>query len=351
MGTKYGPSIASGRSLPGVPRATGRLLGSVSLTDSTASENRADEAFRLVDAQLVPPRLEREELSILQEDLEQTLSTELVVRSIHPYGSAVDGTQIPRARPNDMDLLVELDPEIYAVLIHNPDGPERILRMVKRAVRRNPNYHDAEIHVDRNAVTVAVGGVHVDLVPFVPSDRTAERQMLEFPYLGEMLPTTEGRIPDTTHRKGWIETDPRLSMRYLKRLNKRHRGQIVPMIKRFKSVNERQGAILTSNHIKVIAMLDFHQHGSDRAQSPRQRTRDFASRLSTYLRGPVYDPVTNEQVDAYLSPGDRTTAMNWAQSTYRALSEADAFVAAGEPKKAEAIYKRLFTEGKGTDTS
>src|SRR5271170_1775126 len=209
MGTKIGgPGFVPFRS--GGARGTRGDHGLFSVTKPRATSEEAtgkiDQGLESKDSQLNPPSHEKSRLRELKDDVSRTLSTELSVIRVNVVGSEAKGTQIRRRRGNDIDLQVLLDPKVHGDWLGQGSGPSNALRGVKAALDRNPNYQGARIEQDRNVVTVKVGGATVDIAPTFAKDSTNPRQedSFEFPHLGEMLPVTPGRIPDTTGSQRWL---------------------------------------------------------------------------------------------------------------------------------------------------
>ena len=197
---------------------------------------------------------------------------------------------------------------------------------------------------DRNVVTVQAGGATVDIAPTFARDPTSRGKpdSFEFPYLGEMLPASPGRIPDTSGEQHWIIADPRLSVRLMKRLDRRYEGTVVPLNRRLKAVNERRGAPLTSHHLECLVLEYFRQRGNEGENTHRARTNEFFHDLPWLLQSGVKDPLTGNRADSYLSSAEKGRAITWAKSLERQVAKADALATRGLVEEAAEAYSEIF---------
>jgi hypothetical protein len=159
------------------------------------------------------------------------------------------------------------------------EGTARVLQRFKEIL--DEAYPKTPCGVDRNCVTMGLSEFRLDVVPAF------------------QLHSGGYTIPDT-YRKQWIGTDPVKFAALMTQVNKNMDGCFKPLIKMVKAWNRDVGKPLRGFHMECILYERYKSYSQ--SYSYDSMICRFFEALPEYLKYPCYDPVTGDQVDAYLGP-------------------------------------------------
>ncbi len=281
-------------------------------------DTRIGDRLREIDA----PEGQRRALRDLKDSVEDRLSSELKVERVNVVGSVAKGTQIRREGGNDIDLEVVLNREAHGDWLVQENGPRNCLNKVKSVIEGDPRFSGVEVRVDLNVVTAMIGDAKVDIAPAFTNEQ------------GGVL------IPDTSGNQTWVRTNPRMSKRLLEVSDKRHAGQVVPLIRLAKDWNARNGGHLRSYTVEAMCMRHFAEKPEGGEESYRSNTHEFFARLPFYLdKGAVRDPVYGDAVDGYLAPEERGVLIRKALRTKAKIEKAEKLALTGKAERAAECYR------------
>lgn len=276
------------------------------------------DRLRGIDA----PEDQRRALRNLKDTVQDRLSEELKIERVNVVGSVAKGTQIRRDGGNDIDLEVVLDRAIHGDWLVQENGPRNCLNKVKSVIEGDPRFSGVAVRVDRNVVTAVMGDVKVDIAPAFTNEQ------------GGVL------IPDTSGDQTWVRTNPRMSKKLLELSDKRHAGQVVPLIRLVKDWNERNGGRLRSYTVEAMCMRHFAEKPEKGEESYRANTHEFFAHFPFYLdKGAVRDPVYGDAVDGYLTPEERGMLIRRALRTKGKIEKAERLAIAGRGDRAADGYR------------
>lgn len=218
-----------------------------------------------------PDLAEMRDLNRFAEEVQTDIGQRLSVKEKHLFGSSIKNTMVDSSHRKDADILVVLDSDNHADLLRGKNGAQLSLIKIKESLERNPRYKGAEIKIDGSAVVVKKGGKIVDIVP-------AFRD-----------PNGRGfLIPENRNGGRWIRTDPRKSKRILNIEDKKHYGQVRPLVQLAKDWNERNGKKLKSYHIEVMVIQHFMNMDPNEKPSLHANADEFFYRLPEYVKFPIF---------------------------------------------------------------
>jgi hypothetical protein len=228
-------------------------------------------------------------------------------------GSYRRSTMIAPLTDADVDVFVVLDPKHF-----DANGQHALLEQVKQVLRRTYT-RTPEISPNGQAVTIRFEDFKVDVVPGF------NRQGGGF-----LIPDAEG--------KRWISTDPKRHVELWSDSNKKHNGDLVPLIKMIKGWNKSQGVQVGSFHLECVirevltgvTIVDFSSG-----------CRFVLGKAAARLYAPVYDPAgyggnvgsSMSQLDVQVVSANLTAAYNQALEAERLESVGLTPAAFGEWRK------------------
>ena len=276
-----------------------------------------------------PDWAEMRNLNHYAEEVQNDIGEKLSIKEKHLFGSSVKNTMVDSSHKKDADILVVLDSEKHADLLSRKDGAQVSLVKVKEALERNPKYNDAEIKIDGNAVVVRQSGKTVDVVPAFRN------------------PNGSGfLIPENRNGSRWIRTDPRTSKRILNIEDKKHYGQVRPMVQLAKDWNERNGKKLKSYHMEAMVIQHFMNKDPRGERSLHANADEFFYRLPEYVSSSqMRDPATDEKLGDYLSSNDKEKVIKSAMKTRENIEKARSAKEAGDGDKSLYYYRRALYKG------
>ncbi len=271
---------------------------------------------------------ERLHLNDLKNEISESLSQDMKIRKVNVIGSTAKNTQIKNERGNDIDIMVELDEQEHGGWLKQENGARNSLEMFKRTLQKDPKFRNVEMHIDRNVVTVEVGNLKADVIPsFLTEDG------------GHV-------IPDTSGKQGFIKTNPRLSSRLFKNLDRKNDNKLSELTMEVKNWNQRNGGYLTSHHIECMTYDYFLKNKpKDGENSYKVNIREFFERIPWYLKRHVKDPVYGERADTYLNEGKRMKVIANSQKSTRILRQAEERARKGDEIESDKLYREFLGEG------
>lgn len=271
-----------------------------------------------------------------------------------PYGSFARNTKI---RPlDDIDMLVLLngrgtsddqsksDPYVRWLKISDPTAPlayfrdeygyvnsTKILNKIRDSLSRVPNYAKADIHKNMQAVTLS---------------------LLSYPWVFDIVPSTPvGDGNRTTHyvipngSGDWIRTDPRIDSENVTKVNTRHNGEFLPVLRLLKYWNNRtHKPVLKSYYFETLAIKVFLS--ASPIQNYQQAIKYFFDTCPTYLWLPCSDPKgLGPNLDANVPSETKTKVVDTMKNDSQSASYAIMYE--GQSKDKDAIYwwGRVFGSG------
>ena len=310
----------------------GYSLGGFSygLSHSKESKKSNMSAESIFDAHVRKIRVSKNErlhLDNLKNEISESLSQDMKVKKVNVIGSTAKNTQIKNRRGNDIDIMVELDEKEHGAWLKQENGARNALEKIKRTLQKDPRFKDVEMHVDRNVVTVEVGNQKADVMPsFARKDG------------GHV-------IPDTSGEQKWIKTNPRLSSRLFKNLDKKNNNKLSELTMEVKNWNQRNGGNLTSHHIDCMTYDYFRNNKpKDGENSHKVNTREFFERIPWYLKRHVKDPVYGERADSYLTDRKRREVIADSQRSTKILRQAEKKARKGDEIGSNKLYREFLGE-------
>jgi hypothetical protein len=165
-----------------------------------------------------------------------------------------------------------------------PEGTVRALDKFKSILEEK--YPNTPMRRDENCITMQLSEFRLDVVPAFKLD------------------SGRYKIPDSVQRH-WIETDPFAFADLITQTNRAMDGTFIPLIKMVKGWNREKGWPIRSFHLECILYNRYKNYTE--GYSYDSMLMLFFEALPSYLSSYCYDPITYEQVDAYLDNSAATT--------------------------------------------
>jgi predicted nucleotidyltransferase len=297
---------------------------------SKESQKPNDSAEEILNRHIQSIRVssnERLNLNDLKNEISDSLSQEMRINRINVIGSTAKNTQIKNQKGNDIDILIELDEKEHGEWLKQENGARNCLEKVKRVMQNDPRFKNVEMHVDRNVVTVEIGNKKADVIPSFPSNDG-----------GHLIPYTSGQ-------QSWIKTNPKLSSRLFKNLDKKYDNKLSELTMEVKSWNQRNGGLLKSHHIECMTYDYFTNNKSENGENSRKvNTREFFERMRWYLKRHVKDPIYRERADTYLSDENRLKVIANSKKSTKILRQAEKEARNGNEEECTRLYKEFIGE-------
>ena len=311
-----------------VPRTS--LLEEKREMNSEEFERRAEMLASNKLSKVQPDWAEMKSLNQYAEQVQNDIGEKLSVREKHLFGSSIKNTMVDSSHRKDVDILIVLDSEKHRDLLTDENGAKQSLIEVRDALKKNPKYKDAQITIDGNAVVINHSGKIVDVV-------TAFQNPNDKGFL----------IPENRNGTRWIKSDPRTSKRILEIEDKKHHGQVRPMIQIAKDWNERNGKKLKSYHMEAIVIQHFMNKNSDKNRSIHANVDEFFYRLPEYISSSqIKDPATEEKLGRYLSDVEKNAVIKSTMRTRDKIERARAAKDDGDGEKSLNYYRKaLYDRG------
>lgn len=264
----------------------------------------------------LPDVMERSRADGVRKDLQRRLEAHVPHRgNIYLIGSARRKTDIEPV--DDLDLFIELKAEHY----NKGDGPDALLRVLKKVVEAAYGKTDIQLRTQARSIRVTPPGsiVPFDLVP-------------------GLMAGTGFEIPDRD-RKAWIRSDPRRHLERLGAADARVGGELRTFIRLVKVWARRHLQYIGSFHLEVLCWAV--------PALPRGRTEGLAA-LFAHLAGAIRsispDPggVDGPALDKHLTPLEREKAVRGFAEAGQAVQRALLDEQRGALAKAHRTLRHLF---------
>ncbi|HOP08408.1 MAG TPA: CBASS oligonucleotide cyclase [candidate division Zixibacteria bacterium] len=232
-------------------------------------------------------------------------------------GSYMRSTMIAPLKEADIDIFIVLDVSYY----HNLAGPAALLDKVKRELKKT---YPTTPRISRNgqAVTISFTDFDVDVVPGFY--RTG----------GGYL------IPDSV-RNTWIPTDPKQHVIIWAAENKKHNGNLIPLIKMLKRWNKKHSALLQSFHLEalILNILD----GITISDFP-SGVRYVFDKARMAVQYPIPDPAGyNNNIGGYIDTDEKLLEIcNRLERATLQAREAESLDASGNTRRAFEKWRTIF---------
>ena len=187
------------------------------------------DSFLQLKKNLSITSIQQSTVSTRQTNIRNVVQNDLKVIDSFLTGSYSRDTMIAPLSEADIDIFLVLDASYYAVA-----GQSNLLDRLRRALLKT---YTKTPKISRNgqAVTITFTDFVVDVIP------AFNRQG------GGYL------IPDT-HTSTWIETNPKVHVKYISDANAAHSGQLIPLIKMIKRWNKYINHPFVSFYLELITV-------------------------------------------------------------------------------------------------
>ena len=298
------------------------------ISHSKESKKSNDSVNNIFDVHIRKIRVsnnERFHLNNLKNEISESLSQDMKVKKVSVIGSTAKNTQIKKRSGNDIDIMVELDEKEHGEWLEQENGPRNALEKTKRTLQKDPRFKNVEMHIDRNVVTVEVRNQKADVIPSFARNDGGHA------------------IPDTSGEQKWIKTNPRLSNRLFKNLDKKNDNKLSELAMMVKNWNQRNGGYLTSHHIDCMTYDYFKSNNpKDGENSHKVNIGEFFERIPWYLKRHVRDPVYGEKADGYLTDEKRRKVIANSQKSTKILRQAEKKARKGDEIESNKLYREFL---------
>lgn len=274
------------------------------------------QSFSTFKSNLEITGLQQGTVSTRQTNVRDAVKEELTVLDSFLTGSYSRSTMIAPLSEADIDIFVVLSSDYY-----EKDGQAKLLDKVKTVVKKT---YTKTPNISRNgqAVTITFNDFVVDVVPAFNRKGGG--------YL----------IPNSAIGK-WIATDPKAHVRIMSEHNKKHNGNLVPLVKMIKCWNKNISFSFNSFHLEVMALQILDGIRIDDLPSG---ARYFFDKAKDYVKKKNPDPAGyNDDVGEYLNTDAKISgAISNMTTAYSRAVKAESF--AQENKIAEAVgeWRKIF---------
>jgi len=235
-------------------------------------------------------------------------------------GSYIRKTMIAPLKDADIDIFIVLDGSQF-----DEYKPASLLDKVKEILKQAYT-ETMDISRDGQAVTISFHDFKVDVVPAFP------RRILFW---------DDGyRIADTISRQ-WISTNPKKHIEIWSEANRKHNGNLIPLIKMIKCWNKENGSLLHSFHLECLILKILEGRTIPGYHSAVRLVFDKARSTVQY---PVSDPAGyNSNVGAYLKiQGKKDEVMGLLELAYGRAKNAEEWARKGNIEDAYYYWRRIF---------
>jgi Second Messenger Oligonucleotide or Dinucleotide Synthetase domain len=274
-----------------------------------------DGGFALLRSNLEITGLQEETVSTRQKNVRAAVEQGLEVLDSFLTGSYRRSTMIAPLKEADVDVFVVVNAKYYS-----ESGQRWLLEQTKAAVKKTYS-RTPDISPNGQAVTIRFDDFKVDVVPGFY--RTG----------GGYL------IPDAS-RGRWISTDPKRHVEIWTAANKKHKGNLVPLLKILKSWNKSRD-VLRSFHLETMALSVFD--GVTISDFP-SGARFFFDKARDKIRVKLADPAGfNDDVGAHVNTVEAMDKIvNGLAYAYEKARQAEHLAAGGHIRDAFAYWGDLF---------
>jgi hypothetical protein len=274
-----------------------------------------EEGFRQFRQNLEITDLQLQTVSTRQTRVREVLQNDFAILDSFLTGSYRRSTMIAPLKDADIDIFFVLDPKYY-----DTNGQYKLLIDTKTSLRKTYT-QTPDIRPDGQAVTITFTDFKVDVVPGFYREG------------GGFL------IPDSNLGR-WIATDPKKHVELWSESNKKHNGNLIPLIKMLKAWNKDWQAfrsfhleVLTRHALSGITISDFPSG-----------VRFVFDKARPLIRMNLPDPAGySSDVAAHISlESEANKIVTLLDMAYSLARDAERLAAAGQPEAAFAKWRTIF---------
>lgn len=205
----------------------------------------------------------------------------------------------------------------------------KIIEKLKRSLNAIPQYENAEIHRNQEAVTLRLTSYewNFDIVPafFTVKDFTGRDYYI--------IPNGKGN---------WKKTDPRIDQQRVIELNRKHNGKVLQLIRTLKYWKKKSIGNVLGSYLFENFVLDFCEKVTELSDYIGLNLMDFWEFFYNRIYDPLYDPKGIQGDLNYLPMEIKESVSTKAYKTYKLSYTAISYEIDGEVKKAIKIWKQIF---------
>jgi len=279
-----------------------------------------NQGFQELRQRLEITDLQATDMAERQQRVREAVKKGLLVVDDFLTGSYMRNTMIAPLKEADIDIFIVLDGSLF-----DEYKPASLLDKVKNIL--NQSYRETtDISRAGQAVTISFHDFKVDVVPAFP------RKLL---FLDNGY-----RIADTLSGQ-WLPTNPKEHIQIWSKANKKHNGNLIPLIKMIKCWNRENGSLLHSFHLECLILKILEDRTIPGYPSAVKLIFDKARSIVRY---PVSDPAGyNSNVGAYLKiQGKKDEVVSQFELAYRRAKNAEEWVRQGNIEDAYYYWWKIF---------
>ena len=279
------------------------------------------ESFRELKTNLEITELQQSTVSTRQQNVRNAVESELNVLDSFLTGSYSRHTMIAPLKEADIDIFIILDVQYYYHYNGQNGGQAGLLDLVKRILRKT---YSKTPDTSRNgqAVTIQFTDFMVDVVPAFSCQRG-----------GYFIPNSI--------TQSWIFTDPKKHVEIMSVANKKHDGDLVPLIKMIKAWNRTINDHFRSFHLEVMALQILD--GVKISDYP-SGVRYFFDKGRSYVKQKNPDPAGyGGDVGSYLNTREKIDdAVSRFETAYTRAIKAEDYANRDDIKEAVSMWRKIF---------
>jgi Second Messenger Oligonucleotide or Dinucleotide Synthetase domain len=259
-------------------------------------------------------------VSIRQQNVRTVIDAGFKVVDDFLTGSYARSTMISPLSEADIDIFVCLDPSYHRDFNGVNGGPAGLLEHMKQTLRQT---YTSTPNISRNgqAVTIRFSDFVIDVV--VGFHRQGG---------GYLIANSVGNF--------WLETDPKRHVQIFSDANKRHNGNLVPLIKMIKGWNKGNGSFFRSFHLEVLALEALTNVTITDFPSGM---RFFFQKAQSLVRGKNLDPAGyGDDIGRYITQATLEQASNKFRGAFNQAAAAEQYANRGQVAQAIEIWRHLI---------
>lgn len=278
------------------------------------------ESFARLRSQLEITDIQSSVVSVRQQTVRKIIDGAMRVEDDFLTGSYARSTMISPLSEADIDIFICLHPSYFTHFNGINGGPAGLLDLAKTTVRKT---YSSTPDISRNgqAVTIRFSDFVVDVV--IGFNRNGG---------GYIIANAVGNY--------WLSTDPKRHVALMSEANKRHAGNLVPVIKMIKSWNKAHGSFFRSFHLEVLALKIF---SSVTISDFESGLRFFFDNARAEVRQVNPDPAGyGDDIGRYIKGGSVEQATAKFTGAFNLAAHAEAYTRRGDHKSAILTWKQLM---------
>jgi hypothetical protein len=259
-------------------------------------------------------------VSTRQQTVRRTVANGLTVVDDFLTGSYARSTMISPLSEADIDIFLCLDASYFQRYNNANGGPAALLNLARQTIRKT---YTSTPDISRNgqAVTIRFSDFVVDVV-------------IGFHRNGG------GYIIANAVSNFWLSTDPKKHVEIFSEANKRHNGNLVPLIKMIKGWNKANGSFFRSFHLECLALQALTNVTITDFPSG---LRFFFQQAMSRVRSPCYDPAGyGDNIGRYITPATVDEAVRKFQGAFNSAMAAEQYARRGQIPQSIEIWRHLL---------